>query len=76
MQITFIGTSHGVPAPDRYCQSIFVETEHNSYIVDAGAPVINWMLANGRDLNKLKAVFITHTHCDHTSGRKAAGKAS
>jgi ribonuclease BN (tRNA processing enzyme) len=68
MKITFIGTSHGVPGPDRYCQSIFIETDHSSYIVDAGAPVINWMLANGRDLSKLKAVFVTHTHGDHTSG--------
>ncbi len=68
MKITFIGTSHGVPGPDRYCQCMFIETDNRSYIVDAGAPVINWMLSNGKDLNKLKAVFITHTHSDHTSG--------
>lgn len=68
MKITFLGTSHGVPAADRYCTSVMLEAGENVYLLDAGAPVINLMLKMGIDLKKLKAVFISHTHMDHTAG--------
>ena len=65
MKLTFLGTSHGVPAPDRYCQSILAETENHGYIIDAGAPVFDCLLRQGVDINKIRAVFITHMHDDH-----------
>ncbi|MBQ8231434.1 MAG: ribonuclease Z [Lachnospiraceae bacterium] len=65
MKITFLGTSHGVPAEDRYCQSMLIETQNGGYIIDAGAPVMDCLLRIGYDLKKLKAVFITHMHSDH-----------
>ena len=68
MKITFLGTSHGVPATDRYCTSVMLESGDNIYLLDAGAPVINLMLRKNIDLKKLKAVFISHTHMDHTAG--------
>jgi ribonuclease Z len=68
MKITFLGTSHGVPAADRYCTSIMVESGENVYILDAGAPVINLLLQRGIDLKRLKAVFISHAHMDHVAG--------
>lgn len=67
MKITFWGTSHGVPSAERYCQSMFIETEHGGYIVDAGAPVMECLLKEKYDLTKLKAVFITHMHTDHVA---------
>ncbi len=68
MKIIFLGTSHGVPAKDRYCQSMLIETEEGSYIIDAGAPVMDCLLRLSYDLKKIKAVFITHLHSDHTDG--------
>lgn len=68
MKITFLGTSHGVPAANRYCQSMLIETGEAGYIVDAGAPVMECLLRMGYDLKKIKAVFITHMHGDHTFG--------
>ncbi|MBO5883582.1 MAG: MBL fold metallo-hydrolase [Clostridia bacterium] len=68
MKITFLGTSHGVPAADRYCTSIMVEAGDNVYLLDAGAPVINLLLQMGIDLKRLKAVFISHAHMDHVAG--------
>lgn len=68
MKITFLGTSHGVPAKDRYCQSMLIETGAQAYLVDAGAPVIDLLLRMDFDLKKLKAVFITHMHGDHLHG--------
>lgn len=65
MKITFWGTSHGVPSAERYCQSMFIETEQSGYIIDAGAPVMECLLKENYDLKKLKAVFITHLHSDH-----------
>lgn len=67
MKIKFWGTSHGVPSAERYCQSMFIETEHGGYIVDAGAPVMEGLLKENYDLTKLKAVFITHMHGDHVA---------
>ena len=68
MKITFLGTSHGVQAPGRYCQSMLVDTENGGYIIDAGAPVMDCLLRMGYSLGKLKAVFITHMHSDHIEG--------
>lgn len=65
MKLTFLGTSHGVPAPDRYCQSILLEAGKYGYIIDAGAPVFDCLLRQNVDINKIKAVFITHMHNDH-----------
>lgn len=68
MKITFLGTSHGVPDADRYCQSILIEAGESAYLVDAGAPVVDLLLRKGFDLKKIKAVFITHMHGDHIDG--------
>lgn len=68
MKITFLGTSHGVPEVDRFCQSILIETAENGYLIDAGAPVMDCLIRRKYDLKRLKAVFITHMHGDHING--------
>ncbi len=68
MKITFLGTSHGVPAKDRYCQSMLIECGENAYLVDAGAPVMDLLIRQDFDLKRLKAIFITHMHGDHIHG--------
>ena len=64
MKITFLGTSHGVPSEERYCQSMLLEIGENAYLIDAGAPVMNILLRRHFDLNRLKAIFLTHMHGD------------
>ena len=68
MKITFLGTSHGVPAADRYCSSTMIEVNGSLYFIDAGAPLIDILLRRGVDLNKVRAIFTTHIHGDHTNG--------
>lgn len=68
MKIIFLGTSHGVQAADRYCQSMLIETVRGSYIIDAGAPVMDCLIRRSYDLKRIKGVFITHLHSDHTDG--------
>ena len=68
MKITFVGSSHGVPAPDRYCSCAMFEVGKSIYFIDAGAPVIDEILRLGRDVHDVRAVFTTHVHGDHTNG--------
>lgn len=43
MKITFLGTGHGVPSPDRHCSATLVEVGGKRYLIDAGAPVVDIM---------------------------------
>lgn len=71
MKITFLGTSHGVPSPTRYCSATLLEVEDRAYLIDAGAPVADLLIRLGVPFEKLKAVFTTHIHDDHTAGLPA-----
>ena len=70
MKITFLGTSHGVPARGRNCSLTMIEVADAIYFIDAGAPMIEEFLKirNESDLKKARALFTTHTHGDHYSG--------
>ncbi len=68
MKIIFLGTSHGVPAADRYCQSILLEINGEYYIFDAGAPIADLLHRKNIDFKDVKGIFITHLHGDHTAG--------
>lgn len=68
MKITFVGTSHGVPAADRFCSCYMIEVGGKIYMVDAGAPAVDMILRFGGDVNDFRALFTTHVHSDHTVG--------
>ena len=68
MKITFLGTSHGVPAADRYCSATLIEINGSHYLIDAGAPAADLLLRRGVNLDTLKGVFTTHLHGDHAFG--------
>jgi ribonuclease BN (tRNA processing enzyme) len=68
MKITFLGSSHGVPAADRYCSSLMVEVNGSVYIIDTGAPLIDCLLRHGKLPKDVKAILYTHAHSDHVSG--------
>ena len=68
MKITFLGTSHGVPSASRYCSSALVECGDNVYLIDGGAPVADLLIRYGIPYEKLRGVFVTHMHSDHTFG--------
>ncbi len=68
MKITFLGTSHGLPQEKRYCSSLLLEVGERAYLIDGGAPVADILIKMGFDFSKIKAVFTSHSHSDHTYG--------
>ncbi|MBQ9760280.1 MAG: MBL fold metallo-hydrolase [Clostridia bacterium] len=68
MKITFLGTSHGVPAADRFCSCSMIEAGDAVYFIDAGAPLVESVLKAGRQVSDVRALFTTHVHGDHTAG--------
>ena len=68
MKITFLGSSHGVPAANRYCSCTMLEINDSLYFIDAGCPLLDVLLRRGEDLNRIRAVFTTHLHGDHVYG--------
>ncbi len=68
MKITFIGTSHGVPEPNRKCSCIMIEVGERVYFVDMGCSAMNALRTRGISIDAVRGVFITHMHSDHTNG--------
>ena len=68
MKLTFFGTSHGVPMETRFNSCTVLEIGEAVYIIDGGAPVADQLVRHGIDYNRIKAVFTTHMHGDHTLG--------
>ena len=68
MKITFLGSSHGVPAKDRYCSSLMIEVSESIYVIDTGAPLVDRLLQHDKVPKDVKAIFFTHSHGDHLNG--------
>lgn len=68
MRFSFLGTSHGVPAADRFTSCYLLEVKGNLYVFDAGAPVVNLLLQRGADMRDVKGFFCSHFHGDHIDG--------
>lgn len=68
MKLTFIGTSHGVPEPERRCSCTMIEVSGRYYFIDMGTQAIEDLIHRGISIDAVKAIFITHPHGDHTNG--------
>lgn len=68
MRVTFFGTSHGVPEPNRKCSCIMLEAGDKKYLIDAGTNPIDALVKRNIAPERINAVFITHTHGDHIDG--------
>ena len=68
MKITFIGSSHGVPEPNRRCACALVEAAGRHYFVDMGTMAVDALRMKGIAPKAIQGIFITHMHGDHTDG--------
>lgn len=69
MKITVLGTGHGT-AVNCYNTCFALENDENYFLVDAGGGngIIKQLNDSNIDLNKISAMFISHTHTDHIMG--------
>lgn len=68
MKISFVGSSHGVPEPNRKCSCIMLEVGENVYFIDMGTSAIDYLRTRGISIDRVKGIFVTHMHGDHTNG--------
>lgn len=63
-----LGTGAGYPSMTRENSCNLLQTSKGSYMIDAGGPVLTSFIRRKLDINKVRAVFITHMHDDHFGG--------
>ncbi len=63
-----MGSASGMAVPHRNPSAYLVETKHGFYIIDAGDGVARQLVQYNVDVEKILAVFISHTHADHAAG--------
>ena len=68
MKITFLGSGHGVPEPNRNYSCALLEVGEKKYLMDIGFDPTHELIKRGLCPNDISAVFITHTHGDHLDG--------
>jgi len=70
MELTFFGTSSGVPTRDRNVSAIALAESMGSswYLIDCGEGTQHQILKSPYSLMTIEAIFITHTHGDHCFG--------
>lgn len=68
MLIKFIGSSHGVPEPNRKNSCTMIEVGGSYYFIDMGTSPLDYMITAGIAVEDVKGIFITHMHGDHLNG--------
>ncbi|HEY9643415.1 MAG TPA: ribonuclease Z [Coleofasciculaceae cyanobacterium] len=70
MQITFLGTSSGVPTRSRNVSSIAVRLPQRSevWLFDCGEGTQHQILRSDLRISQITRIFVTHMHGDHTYG--------
>jgi ribonuclease BN (tRNA processing enzyme) len=66
--VTFLGTSDGLPSPDRRHASLLVKFAARTILLDCGEPCGHTLKRMGDDFNAIDMVVISHTHSDHIGG--------
>ena len=66
--ITFLGTSDGLPSPDRHHASLLLRLAGQTTLLDCGEPCSYTLKRMGFDFNSLDTIIVTHSHSDHIGG--------
>lgn len=70
MQITFLGTSSGVPTRSRNVSSVAVKLSQRAeiWLLDCGEGTQHQILRSDLKISQIRRIFITHMHGDHIFG--------
>ena len=72
MRWTTLGTAGGpVPTADRAEPSNFLVAGDQQILVDTGDGTVNQLAGLGMDMRRIRTVFISHLHLDHSGGLAA-----
>jgi ribonuclease BN (tRNA processing enzyme) len=66
--VHFLGTSDGLPSPDRHHASLLVKLGKQTLLLDCGEPCSDTLKRRGIDFDSIDAIFVSHTHSDHVGG--------
>lgn len=66
--VVLLGTGNPNPDTARFGPAVAIVVNGEPYLVDAGAGVVRRAVAAGIPVTKLRRVFLTHLHSDHTIG--------
>ncbi len=70
MEITFLGTSSGVPTRSRNVSSVALRLPQRAevWLFDCGEGTQHQLLGSDIKTSQIKRIFVTHMHGDHTFG--------
>ena len=68
MRIVFLGTAGSTPTKSRSLPSIAIEHNGGIFLFDCGEGTQRQMMKFSVNISRIRAVFLTHTHGDHTLG--------
>lgn len=70
MQITFLGTSSGVPTRARNVSSVAVRLAQRAevWLLDCGEGTQHQLLRSDLKISQIRRIFVTHMHGDHIFG--------
>ena len=69
--MTLLGVGTGVPDQDRENTHMVWDLPDGLLLVDAGGSTYQRLLRAGLDPHRLRAIVLTHSHCDHINGLPA-----
>ncbi len=67
VSFTILGSSSGMPQPDRACSGYLLQVGRSLNLIDCGSGVTASFLRCGFDPHALDRIFVSHSHSDHTS---------
>jgi ribonuclease BN (tRNA processing enzyme) len=72
MEVCILGTASGLPARDRFGQTIVLTVEESGapahYLLDVGDGASSLLMRHGFDHRDIRGIFISHMHADHHGG--------
>lgn len=68
LKITFLGTAGSTPTKSKGLPSLAIDYNSEVFLFDCGEGTQRQMMQYSVNIARVKAVFLTHTHGDHTLG--------
>jgi len=68
IKTTFLGTSGSAPTAERGLPSVAIECNGGLYLFDCGEGTQRQVMKYSVNLSRLKAIFLSHIHGDHSIG--------